>query len=264
VATSVSPPGWAGVTPSLIDAAVLLVGRRSPRLAALGCWLDEEGCAVQSVGRLIDSLDPTMLYRPDVVVLDGGRRVPALVGGLREWTDLPVIAIGTGRSEALGAALDAGADDYLVLPLVRPEVVARLRAVLRRRRSPRADEAIGPGATVATPHFELDLITHHAVIRDRTGSSRSSRSARVSRSTESVVHLTPTEWRIVEVLVRRPGVLVAQSDLLAMVWGEDRQGHNHALRVHLSSIRHKLEPDQGRPRYFTTETGAGLRFVAPG
>jgi two-component system KDP operon response regulator KdpE len=234
-----------GATPLLADVAVLIVGRRSARLSALASWLADEGCVTRNAADVGEALVPSKPYRPALVILDVGDTAPWVITGLRKWTDLPVIAVHAGRGAALDAALAAGADDYLTVPLSRTEVSARLRAVVRRRRTLRADQAGSPETRVVTEHFELDVNTHQALAVGRT------------------VRLTATEWRIVEVLVRRPGVLVTHADLVIMVWGPGRF-QTHGLRVHLSSIRRKLEPEPGRPRYFVTEIGTGLPFEPHG
>jgi two-component system KDP operon response regulator KdpE len=233
--------GPPGPSPALAGTAVLLVGPVSPRLVSLRAWLEEERCGVRVAPGVRGALQPGPAGRPEVVVVDLGSAAPAAVAGLRAGGDAAILALGVGRGSALEAVLDAGADDYLVVPLRRTEVVARLRAALRRK----AAEEVA-AATVATRDFELDLGARRAVAGGRP------------------VHLTPTEWRMVEVLVRRPGALVARGELVRMIWGSVDRPRTHSLRVHLNAVRAKLEPDPHRPRYFVTETGAGLRFVGAG
>jgi two-component system KDP operon response regulator KdpE len=134
------------------------------------------------------------------------------------------------------AALDAGADDYVTKPFGMDELLARLRAALRRATP--AEEA----PVVETEHFTVDL----AAKRVRTPSGE--------------VRLTPTEWHIVEVLVRNAGKLVTQRQLLQEVWGPRYEKETNYLRVYLAQIRAKLEPDPQRPRYFITEPRMGYRF----
>ena len=134
-------------------------------------------------------------------------------------------------------ALDAGADDYVTKPFGMNEVLARLRAALRRHQ-PAPEQA-----TVDTGDFVVDLAQKTVVLVDG-----------------SRPHLTPTEWAIVEVLVRSPGRLVTQRQLLQQVWGPQYEHETNYLRVHLAAIRKKLEPQPGRPRYFVTEPGIGYRF----
>ena len=177
---------------------------------------------------------------PDLVLLDLG--LPGTDGldvirGLRGWTSIPIIVLSARHGDVSKvAALDAGADDYVTKPFSINELLARLRASLRRHH-PTPDEPV-----VETADFIIDLM-------DR----------RVTRSGEPV-HLTPTEWQIVERLARNPGRLVTQRQLLQDVWGPQYEHETNYLRVHLAAIRRKLEPDPGRPRYFITESGIGYRF----
>jgi two-component system, OmpR family, KDP operon response regulator KdpE len=137
------------------------------------------------------------------------------------------------------AALDAGADDYVTKPFGMDELLARLRAALRRAAP--ADET----AEVATPDFTVDLAAK-----------------RVVRGGEEI-RLTPTEWEIVEILVRNPGKLVTQRQLLHEVWGPQYTTETNYLRVYMAQIRRKLEPDPTHPRYFITEARMGYRFETP-
>jgi two-component system KDP operon response regulator KdpE len=177
---------------------------------------------------------------PDLVLLDLG--LPGMDGvdvirGLRVWTSIPIIILSARHTDASKvAALDAGADDYITKPFSINELLARLRASLRRH-SPAPEEPV-----VETADFAVDMVNH-----------------RVTRAGE-LVHLTPTEWQIVERLVRHPGRLVTQRQLLKDVWGPTYENETNYLRVHLAAIRRKLEPDPGQPRYFITEPGIGYRF----
>lgn len=177
---------------------------------------------------------------PDLVLLDIG--LPGIDGievveGLRGWTTVPIIMLSVRDAEEDKVrALDAGADDYVTKPFGMNEVLARLRAALRRHQ-PIPEEPI-----VHTTAFELDLAQKTATVGGE------------------VRHLTPTEWSIVEVLVRHPGRLVTQRHLLQEVWGPQYEHETNYLRVHLAAIRKKLEPTPARPRYFVTEPGIGYRF----
>lgn len=177
---------------------------------------------------------------PDVVLLDLG--LPGLSGlevirSLRHWTNVPIVVLSARDSEfdKVGA-LDAGADDYVAKPFGMGELLARLRAALRR--SSPADEA----PVVETAHFSLDLESRRA------------------GSPGGDIKLTPTEWSIVEVLVRNEGRLVSGRTLLQSVWGPQYGDETNYLRVHMAHIRRKLEPDPGKPLYFHTEPGMGYRF----
>ena len=177
---------------------------------------------------------------PDLVLLDIG--LPGIDGievveGLRGWTTVPIIMLSVRDAEEDKVrALDTGADDYVTKPFGMNEVLARLRAALRRHQ-PIPEEPI-----VRTGAFQLDLAQKAATV---AGDLR---------------HLTPTEWSIVEVLVRHPGRLVTQRHLLQEVWGPQYEHETNYLRVHLAAIRKKLEPTPARPRYFVTEPGIGYRF----
>ena len=178
---------------------------------------------------------------PDVVVLDLG--LPGIDGlqviqGLRGWTRVPIIVLSVREREAdKVAALDAGADDFVTKPFGINELLARLRAAVRRAAP--ADELV---PIVQTPDFRVDLAAKQ-VVRDGRE-----------------VRLTPTEWQLVELLVRNPGRLVSQRQLLSEVWGPKYREETNYLRVFIAQIRRKLEPDPAHPRYFITEPGMGYRY----
>jgi two-component system KDP operon response regulator KdpE len=178
---------------------------------------------------------------PDLVLLDLG--LPgidgvAVVEGLRGWTTVPIIILSVRDSEPDKVrALDAGADDYVTKPFGMNEVLARLRAALRRH------HPVPEQAEVRTNSFTVDLAEKVATL-----------------SNGEHVHLTPIEWQIVEELVRHSGRLVTQRQLLQQVWGPQYEQEINYLRVHLAAIRKKLEPEPSRPRYFLTEPGIGYRF----
>jgi two-component system KDP operon response regulator KdpE len=160
-----------------------------------------------------------------------------VVRTLRGWSTVPIIILSVRDSEHdKVAALDAGADDYVTKPFGIDELLARLRAALRRHLVP-ADAAL-----VQTDAFTIDLIASTAW-RD-----------------DVEVHLTPTEWQLVSLLVRNAGRLVSQRSLLQQLWGPDHPKDTSLLRVHLAGLRRKLEPNPSQPRYFITEPGMGYRF----
>jgi two-component system KDP operon response regulator KdpE len=182
-------------------------------------------------------------HHPDVVVLDLG--LPGMDGrdvvrGLRGWTSVPIVVLSGRATEAAKVeALDLGADDYLTKPFGMDELFARLRAALRRAVLPEGKPV------VTTPDFAIDF------------------AAKQARRGAALVRLTPTQWHIVEVLVRNAGRLVTYDQLLREVWGPTYGKETNYLRVFMTQIRQKLEPDPPRPRYFVTEPGIGFRFEAP-
>ncbi|MEU8490074.1 MAG: response regulator [Actinomycetota bacterium] len=180
---------------------------------------------------------------PDVVVLDLG--LPDLDGtevveGLRGWSTVPVIVL-SARTDSTDKvrALDAGADDYVTKPFGMSELLARLRAAVRRA----AVSTVDGEAVVTTADFTVDLAAKT-----------------VARADGAEVHLTPTEWGILELLVRHRGKLVEQKRLLREVWGPQYGTETHYLRVYLAQLRRKLEPVPSRPKYLITEAGMGYRF----
>jgi two-component system KDP operon response regulator KdpE len=181
--------------------------------------------------------------QPDVVVLDLG--LPDMDGvdvikALRGWTRVPILVLSARRaSDEKVAALDAGADDYVTKPFSMDELLARLRAAVRRTETaPLAQET----AMVTTDDFTIDLLAKKA--------TRSGRDIR----------LTPTEWHLLEILVTSPGRLITQKHLLQEVWGVSQSNKTNYLRVYMAQLRRKLETDPSHPRYLITEPGMGYRF----
>ena len=220
---------------------VLLIDDEVRFLRSLAISLQARGYAVDTATTGEDGLEKVAREHPDVVVLDLG--LPGMDGldvlkGLRGWTRVPVIVLSARHNEpAKVAALDAGADDYVTKPFGMDELLARLRAALRRA-SPPEDQP-----SVVTGDFTIDLTAK-----------------RVTNAHGEEIRLTPTEWGVAEVLVRNQGKLVSQRQLLHEVWGPAHDSETHYLRVYMAAIRRKLEPDPSRPRYFVTEAGMGYRF----
>jgi two-component system KDP operon response regulator KdpE len=177
---------------------------------------------------------------PDVIVLDLG--LPDLDGTdlirrIRIWTDVPIVVL-SGRSESADKvdALDLGADDYVTKPFEIDELLARLRALVRRAPSGPDHQIVDLGETT------IDLAARHVT---RHGND---------------VRLTPTEWHLLEVLARSPGVLLSQRRLLAEVWGPGYESARGNLRLYMAQLRKKLEPDPSEPRHLINEPGLGYRF----
>ncbi|GAA1392140.1 response regulator [Kitasatospora putterlickiae] len=188
------------------------------------------------------ALELAAARHPDVVVLDLG--LPDMDGvevikGLRGWTRVPIIVLSARHaSDEKVEALDAGADDYVTKPFGMDELLARMRAAVRRA-EPVAGE---DGSVVVTEGFTVDLAAKK-VNRDGVD-----------------IRLTPTEWHLLEVLVRNAGRLVSQTQLLQEVWGPAYRTETNYLRVYLAQLRRKLERDPSHPRHFITEPGMGYRF----
>ncbi|WP_329596209.1 response regulator [Streptomyces pseudovenezuelae] len=183
--------------------------------------------------------------RPDVVMLDLG--LPDMDGvevirGLRGWTRVPILVLSARQgSDEKVAALDAGADDYVTKPFGMDELLARLRAAVRRT----GETPFATGATlVETAEFTIDLLARK-VHRDGRD-----------------VRLTPTEWHLLEILITNPGRLITQKHLLQEVWGVPQSNKTNYLRVYMAQLRRKLEADPSHPRYLITEPGMGYRFEA--
>ena len=219
---------------------VLVVDDEPQILRALAINLRARGYDVDLAASGEDALRMAADHHPDVVILDLG--LPGMSGidvirGLRGWSSVPIVILSAREAEADKiAALDAGADDYVTKPFGAGELLARLRAALRRA-APAEEQA-----TVITGTFTVDLAAKK-VLRDG-----------------GAVHLTPTEWHLVEVLVRHPGRLVSQRQLLQEVWGPQYESETNYLRLYMAQIRRKLEPVPGQPRHFITEAGMGYRF----
>jgi two-component system, OmpR family, KDP operon response regulator KdpE len=180
-------------------------------------------------------------HPPDVVILDLG--LPDMDGneviqGLRGWSQAPIIVLSARTTQGdKVVALDVGADDYMTKPFGMDELLARLRAALRRAGS-------DPDAPVVeTDSFTIDLATKQA------------------STSAGPVHLTPTEWHLLEVLIRHEGKLVSRRDLLQEVWGPAYETETNYLRVYMAQLRRKLEADPSHPRHLITEPGMGYRFA---
>jgi two-component system KDP operon response regulator KdpE len=180
-------------------------------------------------------------HKPDVLLVDLG--LPdgdglKVIQSVRAWSPVPIVVLSARAMEAQKvAALDAGADDYVIKPFSAPELLARVRAALRRNaRTAEQLPVLGLGP------IEIDLARREA------------------RSPQGEIHLTPLEYRVLECLARHAGMIVTANQLIQEVWGPDRLGDTRNLRVSLKNLRHKLEPDPARPQFIVTETGLGYRL----
>ncbi|MGI8329291.1 response regulator [Actinomadura scrupuli] len=220
---------------------ILVVDDEPQILRTLSLNLRARSYEVRTVPEGRQALGQAAGWHPDLIILDLG--LPDLDGvevieGLRGWTQVPIIVL-SGRvgSREKVEALDAGADDYMIKPFGIEELLARIRAVTRRGTS--AD----PSPIVPVGPYQVDLARKT-----------------VTAEEQSAPHLTPTEWGILALLLRNPGKLISQRELLAEVWGPGHVRETHYLRVYLGSLRRKLEADPSRPRHLITEPGMGYRF----
>lgn len=223
---------------------VLVIDDDRQLLRALRINLSVRGYEVVTAATGSGALRAAAERHPDVVILDLG--LPDISGievlaGLRGWMTAPVIVLSARTDSADKVeALDAGADDYMTKPFGMDELLARLRAAVRRAAAAAdADEPV-----VETKSFTVDL------------------SAKKVIKNGHEVHLTPTEWGMLEMLVRNRGKLVGREELLKEVWGPKYAKETHYLRVFLAQLRHKLEDDPSRPNHLLTEAGMGYRFEA--
>ena len=214
--------------------------------------LEAEGWQVHEAGNLRDGLAAAGTRQPDLLVLDLG--LPdgdgvTLIRDVRGWSAVPIIVLSARTDEADKiAALDAGADDYLTKPFGTGELLARVRANLRRPRAAGGNGGNGgngdePEAVFRFGEIELD------------------RAARIVRRAGAEVHLTPTEYRLLAVLVANAGRVLTQRQLLREVWGPSHSEQSHYLRIYMGHLRQKLEADPAQPKHLLTETAVGYRLV---
>jgi len=251
---------------------VLVVDDEPQILRALRINLRARQYDVATAASGAQALDEAAAHPPDLVILDLG--LPDMdgvdvIGGLRGWTAVPIIVL-SGRADSTDKveALDAGADDYVTKPFGMDELLARMRAAVRRT----------PAAEVP-PRLRLgDLVIDIAakrVTRDGSGAART-RSADAAGAggagagaggadgqPDGDIRLTPTEWHLLEVLLRNPGKLLSHRQLLNDVWGPGYDNAGGNLRLYMAQLRRKLEPDPARPRWLITEPGMGYRYQPP-
>ncbi|WP_371405768.1 response regulator [Kribbella sp. NBC_00662] len=220
---------------------VLVVDDEPQIVRALQINLKARGYEVHLAGTGTSALKVAAQHPPELVILDLG--LPDFDGvdvirGLRGWTDAPILVL-SGRTDQTDKveALDAGADDYVTKPFGIDELLARMRAVLRRSNLAQDQPVVTVGGSV------VDLAAK-----------------RVTLENGEDIRLTPTEWHLLEVLVRNPGKLMSQRQLLTEVWGPGYETASGNLRFYMGQLRRKLEPDPARPKHLLTEPGMGYRF----
>jgi two-component system, OmpR family, KDP operon response regulator KdpE len=237
---------------------VLVVDDEPQILRALRINLHARQYDVVTAGTGRGALDAAADAHPDLVILDLG--LPDMDGvdvirSLRRWTHVPIVILsGRMNSAAKVNALDAGADDYVTKPFSVEELLARIRAVTRRTTEPEPVEPVQVG------RWTVDLRDHSIYERYAGGIATPHESTKQIAAPARQVHLTPTEWQLLQALVRHPGRLVSQRQLLQQVWGPTYVDQSHYLRQYVKALRHKLEDDPTRPRHLITEAGMGYRF----
>jgi two-component system KDP operon response regulator KdpE len=260
---------------------VLVVDDEPQILRALRINLRVRHYDVHVAGNGTQALEVAARHPPDLVILDLG--LPDLDGvevieGLRGWTEAPIIVL-SGRADSMDkvTALDAGADDYVTKPFSMEELLARMRAVSRRASSETDTPQVRLGDLV------IDLAAKRVMRQPADGVSGAAGGTGAAAGTSAAgetgsaggtggragggtagpdIRLTPTEWHLLEVLLRYPGKLLSQRQLLAEVWGPGYSDATGNLRLYMAQLRRKLEPDPARPRWLLTEPGMGYRFQA--
>ena len=223
--------------------AILLIEDESQMRRFLRTALPAHGYRLLEAGTLREGLALAASHRPDLVLLDLG--LPDgdgldLVAELRGWSTTPIIVLSArGQEDDKVRALDAGADDYLTKPFGVPELLARMRVALRHA---------GAAGAAPTPILEFQALTIDLAAHE-------------VRLAGTVVHLTPTEFKLLTVLARHAGKVLTHRALLREVWGAGWSGEPHVLRVYMGQLRRKLEAEPARPRWLRTELGVGYRFM---
>lgn len=223
----------------------ILIADDDPQiLRALRITLSVRGYEIVTAVNGTHAVDEAIRHSPDLFMLDLG--MPELNGievihAIRGWTEAPILVV-SGRTGAADKvdALDAGADDYVTKPFSIDELLARIRALTRR-----------------VPNQEVSAVTQIADVTIDLAARSITRSTETGRE---IIRLTPTEWEVLGLLVRNAGKLVSRQMLLTEIWGSEHITDTGYLRLYISQLRKKIEPDPGRPRYLLTESGMGYRF----
>ncbi|POH62089.1 DNA-binding response regulator [Cryobacterium zongtaii] len=224
----------------------ILIADDDPQiLRALRITLGARGYEIITAADGTEAVNAAIVHRPDLFMIDLG--MPELDGiqviqGLRGWTQAPILVV-SGRTGAADKvdALDAGADDYVTKPFSIDELLARIRALTRRV----PNQETAPVTQIAD--ITIDLAAK-SITKDAPGGIE-------------LIRLTPTEWQVLEVLVKNAGRLVSRQSLLTEIWGSEHVTDTGYLRLYIAQLRKKIEPDPARPRYLLTESGMGYRFL---
>jgi two-component system KDP operon response regulator KdpE len=222
---------------------ILVVDDEAPIRRYLRVALGAQGYTVLEAAGGREALEAVPAQRPDLIILDLG--LPDIDGvevarRLREWSQTPIIILSVREAEEDKiAALDAGADDYLVKPFGTGELMARIRVVMRRQANV-ADEPVLQAGTL-----RMDLPRRAVTVADRE------------------ITLTPTEYDLLRILMQNAGKVLTHRQLLRTVWGNAYESEQHLLRVNISNLRHKLEPNPSQPAFIHTEPGVGYRLIPP-
>jgi two-component system KDP operon response regulator KdpE len=222
---------------------ILVVDDETPIRRYLRVALGAQGYTVLEAAGGQEALNEVVASHPDLIILDLG--LPDIDGvevarRLREWSQTPIIILSVREAEEDKiAALDAGADDYLVKPFGTGELMARIRVVMRRQANVADEPVLQAGA------LRMDLPRRLVTVADRE------------------ITLTPTEYDLLRILLQNAGRVLTHRQLLRMVWGNAYESEQHLLRVNISNLRHKLEPDPSQPAFIHTEPGVGYRLIPP-
>jgi two-component system KDP operon response regulator KdpE len=227
---------------------VLVIDDEPQIRRALRAGLERNGYTVSLAGGGEEGLDLAAMHGPDLVILD--LAMPGMGGlevcrRLREWSQVPIIVLSVREGERDKIeALDQGADDYLTKPFSLEELLARMRAVLRRVPAGRGSSEEPEPPTLTAGELEIDFAHRRVLLGGQE------------------VHLTPTEYDLLRQLALSPDRVLTHRQLLTRVWGPEYADDTHTLRVHVANLRNKIEPDPARPRYLHTEPRVGYRFRA--